>query len=166
MQATPTRAARVSAERLRLRELTTADLPTIFGYQCDPEANALAAMVPRSWDDFEAHWAKVLTNPAVTARGILLDDKLVGQVTCFPRDGKSWVGYWIDRECWGRGIATQGLALLLDQVSARPLFARVAVHNVGSLRVLARCGFAEVERSMCPGDERYLACEEVILKLE
>jgi RimJ/RimL family protein N-acetyltransferase len=162
----PTRALRISAEKIRLRELTTADLPTIFGYQNDPAGNAMAAVVPRSWEDFEAHWLEALANRDITMRGILLDDKFVGQVTCFPRDGKSWVGYWIDREYWGRGIATQGLALLVEQVETRPLFACVAVHNLGSLRVLDRCGFAEVERCTCPGDERYLACEEVILKLE
>jgi RimJ/RimL family protein N-acetyltransferase len=161
----PTRAACTAAEKIRLRELRAADLPTIFGYQSDPEANELAAMVPRTWADFEAHWLEALANRDITMRGILLDDKLVGQVTCFPRDGKSWVGYWIDREYWGRGIATRGLALLLEQVETRPLFACVAVHNLGSLRVLQRCGFAEMERCMCPGDERYLACEEVILKL-
>jgi RimJ/RimL family protein N-acetyltransferase len=159
------RAVRVRAERIRLRELTVADLPRIFEYQSDPEANELAAVVPRSWEEFETHWLKVLANRDVTTRGILLDDELVGQVTCFPRDGRSWVGYWIDRVQWGRGIATRGLSLLLDQVDTRPLFACVAIHNVGSLRVLERCGFAETERRMCPGDERYLACEEVILKL-
>jgi RimJ/RimL family protein N-acetyltransferase len=161
-----TRAARIPARRIRLRELTAADLPTIFGYQCDGEANELAAVVPRSWEEFEVHWLKVLANGDITPRAILLDEELVGQVTCFPRDGKSWVGYWIDREYWGRGVATQGLALLVEEVNTRPLVACVAIHNIGSLRVLERCGFAEVERRMCPGDERYLACEEVILKLD
>jgi RimJ/RimL family protein N-acetyltransferase len=160
-----TLAANTAAPRIRLRELTAADLPTIFGYQSDREGNELAAMVPRTWDEFEAHWLEALADRDITARGILLDDQLVGQVTCFPRDGKFWVGYWIDRAHWGRGLATRGLALLVEQVGVRPLFGCVAVHNLGSLRVLERCGFVEIERRMCPGDERHLACEEVILRL-
>jgi RimJ/RimL family protein N-acetyltransferase len=164
-RAAQTRVAHSATGEIRLRELTAADLPTIFSHQSDPAGIAMAAVVPRSWEEFEAHWLKVLGNRDVTTRGILLDDELVGQVTCFPRDGKSWVGYWIDREYWGRGVASQGLAILLDEVATRPLFACVAVHNLGSLRVVVRCGFVEIERSMCPGDDRYLACEEVILKL-
>jgi RimJ/RimL family protein N-acetyltransferase len=140
-------------------------LPTLFAHQDDPEANRIAAVVPRNWEAFEAHWLRVLTNPDVTARAILLDDGLVGQVTCFASEGRWWVGYWIDRQHWGRGVATRALAMLLPLVTERPIYACVAVHNVGSLRVLERCGFAETERRMCPGDERYLACEELILKL-
>jgi RimJ/RimL family protein N-acetyltransferase len=29
----------------------------------------------------------------------------------------------------------------VDEVSARPLYAHVAAHNVGSIRVLEKCGF-------------------------
>ena len=33
------------------------------------------------------------------------------------------------------------LALLVGEVSTRPLYAHVATHNVGSIRVLQKCGF-------------------------
>ena len=55
--------------------------------------------------------------------------------------GKQLLGYWVGREWWGRGIATQALALFVDEVSIRPLYAHVAAHNVGSIRVLDKCGF-------------------------
>jgi RimJ/RimL family protein N-acetyltransferase len=151
--------------RLRLRELAAADLPTMFGYQSDPESNHMAAVVPRTWEQFAAHWEKALASPEVTTRGIVLDEHLIGQIACFMVDEQSWVGYWIDREHWGRGHATKALAELLELIPRRPLHARVAVHNVASLRVLQKCGFLEQERCLCPGDERYLPCEEVILKL-
>jgi RimJ/RimL family protein N-acetyltransferase len=151
--------------RIRLREVTAADLPTLFAHQNDPEANRLAAVVPRSWETFEAHWSKCLANPDVTTRAILLNETLAGQITCFRVEERWWVGYWIDRAQWGRGIATQALAMMLDLVSVRPIFACVAVHNERSLRVLQQCGFVETDRRWHPGDERYLACEEVILKL-
>ena len=44
------------------------------------------------------------------------------------------------RPWWGRGVATRALALLVDEVSVRP-HAYVAAHNVGSIRVLEKCGF-------------------------
>jgi RimJ/RimL family protein N-acetyltransferase len=38
-------------------------------------------------------------------------------------------------------IATAALELLLSEIPERPLFATVAEHNTGSLRVLEKCGF-------------------------
>jgi RimJ/RimL family protein N-acetyltransferase len=51
------------------------------------------------------------------------------------------VSYWIGREFWGRGVATAALAALVAEVKERPLHALVAEHNVGSIRVLEKCGF-------------------------
>jgi RimJ/RimL family protein N-acetyltransferase len=54
------------------------------------------------------------------------------------------VGYWLGREFWGQGIATQALALFLKEERTRPLVAHVAQHNIGSRRVLEKCGFVVV----------------------
>jgi hypothetical protein len=58
-------------------------------------------------------------------------------------DGRE-VGYWLGREFWGQGIATQALALFLEEEPTRPLVAHVAKHNIGSRRVLEKCGFVVV----------------------
>lgn len=52
------------------------------------------------------------------------------------------IGYWIGREYWGRGVATQALRLFVAEVPDRPLHAHVAAHNAGSIRVLQKCGFS------------------------
>jgi RimJ/RimL family protein N-acetyltransferase len=39
------------------------------------------------------------------------------------------------------GIATRALAAYLEVERVRPLYARVAQHNVASIRVLEKCGF-------------------------
>jgi RimJ/RimL family protein N-acetyltransferase len=57
------------------------------------------------------------------------------------QDGEQEVGYWLGQEYWGKGIASRALALFLDQVTTRPLYAHVAKHNTGSYRVLEKCGF-------------------------
>ena len=51
------------------------------------------------------------------------------------------IGYWVGREHWGRGIATAALDAFLGLIDDRPLYAIVAVHNKGSIRVLEKCGF-------------------------
>ncbi len=125
----------------------------------------MAAVYPRNAEAFHAHWAKILCDPDVVARAIIADDALVGTISCFKMDGQDGVGYWIAKELWGRGIATQALTLLLKQVSTRPLCARVATHNVGSIRVLERCGFKRTGYEQSAETERYVACEEAIMLL-
>ena len=46
------------------------------------------------------------------------------------------------REFWGRGLATGALSELAVEIPERPLHAWVAASNVGSIRVLEKCGFA------------------------
>lgn len=62
------------------------------------------------------------------------------------------VGYWIGREHWGKGVATAALASFLTLLEERPLFAHVAEHNVGSIRVLEKCGFGPVDRVEIAGE--------------
>ena len=47
-------------------------------------------------------------------------------------------------EYWGRGIATAALAALLREVAERPLYAYVVRSDVGSIRVLEKCGFMTI----------------------
>ncbi|MFF3867575.1 GNAT family N-acetyltransferase [Micromonospora sp. NPDC001898] len=57
------------------------------------------------------------------------------------------------------------LALLLESVHVRPLFARVASDNVGSLRVLQRTGFAVTGTEASFANGRNTEIEETILRL-
>ena len=72
--------------------------------------------------------------------------------------------YWVDRAAWGRGIARRALELLMDLVPVRPLHARAASNNVGSLRVLQKSGFKIIgtENSFAPG--RNSTIEETIVR--
>ena len=148
-----------------LRDIERNDLPSLYEFQLDPEANQLAATNPRSAEVFDAHWEKILQDQSVIVKAILVGDLLAGCISCFKADGLDVVGYWLGREFWGNGVATRALQLLLVQISIRPLYARVAVSNVGSLRVVQKCGFSVVRHEHSPGDDRYVACEEAILIL-
>lgn len=151
--------------RVVLRPVHASDVDALFLHQVDVEANRMAVANPRDAASFEAHWATVLSDPTVTARAILADDVLVGRVSCFETDGHHAVGYWLSREHWGRGVATRALALLLQEVTIRPLHANVARTNVASIRVLERCGFAITGYEMSAATERFPACEEALLVL-
>ncbi|HEV8460975.1 MAG TPA: GNAT family N-acetyltransferase [Gaiellaceae bacterium] len=129
-----------------MREVVEGDLPTLFEYECDPEAAAMAGFPSRDRDAFMAHWAKLLANDSALTMTIVADGEVAGNIGCWEADGQRFVGYWIGREFWGRGLATQAVAELADMVEARPLYAHVVKSNVPSIRVLEKNGFVEVER--------------------
>ena len=129
-----------------LRAVVPDDLPIFFAHQSDPEASAMAAFPAREYDAHMAHWTNnVLPNETGFARTIVVDEQVAGNIVSWAADGRRLVGYWIGRDFWGQGIATRALAEFLDQVvTERPLHALVVPHNIGSIRVLEKCGFVRV----------------------
>jgi RimJ/RimL family protein N-acetyltransferase len=152
-----------------LRQVEDRDLDALFDQMREPEAVWMAAFTPPDPNDrdaFDAHMARVRNSPDVTMRAITCDGQLVGTVASFVVDDQTEVTYWIARNAWGRGFATKALALLLELVPVRPLHARAASDNVGSLRVLEKLGFQVVgtENSFAAG--RSAEIEETILRLD
>lgn len=154
-----------TGDRVRLRDFDRDDLPRMFDLQLDPVSNQMAATIPRTREAFGEHWARCLADPRNTTRAILFDEGFVGYVSCFPLDSEDHVGYWLDRACWGKGIASRALQLLLGEVTTRPLIATVATFNAASLRVLQKCGFALERVELSPASDRHPECEEAVLVL-
>lgn len=131
---------------VRLRQTEPDDLPIFYEHQLDVDATRMAAFPSRDRAAFDAHWAtNILGNPEAVTQTILVDGQIAGNIGSWPQDDVRLVGYWIGKEYWGKGVATRALAAFLHTVSERPLHAHVARHNVGSIRVLEKCGF-RVER--------------------
>lgn len=150
-----------SPSDVRLRPVEDADLPILLTHQDDPIAAAMAAFPTRAPDAFYAHWAEIRADPTVVARTIVVDGVVVGDIVSWLADGDREVGYWIARESWGRGYATEALRLLLDEITERPITGHVAIENVGSRRVLEHCGFVRVGEALA--DDGVL---ESIMRLE
>jgi RimJ/RimL family protein N-acetyltransferase len=153
---------------VRLRVVTEADLPILFEQQLDPKANHMAAFTsrdPTDRDAFMAHWARILADESTVNRTILADGQVAGSIVSYLDEGRREVGYWLGKEFWGRGIATCALAALLEQILERPLYARVATDNAGSLRVLQKCGFIICGTDKGFANARGAEIEEYILAL-
>jgi RimJ/RimL family protein N-acetyltransferase len=153
---------------LALRPVEPGDLDATFEQSRDPESVHMAAFTtddPNDRNAFDAHTARVLSSPETNLRVITCDARLVGTIGSYVSEGVTEVTYWIDRTYWGQGIATQALSLFLEQISVRPIRARAASDNAGSLRVLQKVGFRPVgtEMSFAPG--RGAEVEETILEL-
>src|SRR2546423_61403 len=119
-----------------LRKTAPHDLPTLFRQQQDPEGNSMAGTKPHTEESFRAVWERVFADPSVEPRVIVEGghggELVLGGITCFQRDGLDMIGYWIDRPHWGRGIASQALALFLQEFKRRPLHATAARDNAAS----------------------------------
>ena len=155
--------------RVTLRDVDEADLDFFFEMEQDPEAVWMAAFTAENPADeaaFRSKWAGILSNEAVVSRTILFEDQVAGHVDKFIVFGEPEVTYWIGRQYWGKGIATRALALLLDLVEERPLFARAAKDNMASLHVLQKNGFTISGEGKGYANARGEEIEEYILKLE
>jgi RimJ/RimL family protein N-acetyltransferase len=163
------RARRASVTDVALRPIDDSDLDALFEQMRDPESVRMAAFTAKDPDDraaFEAHMAKVRSSPEGIMRAITADGRFVGSIASFVLDGDTELTYWIDRSFWGQGIASRALALLLEMVPVRPVFARAASDNIGSLTVLRKAGFAVVGTEISYANARGTEIEETILRLD
>ncbi|MFI6853783.1 GNAT family N-acetyltransferase [Streptomyces sp. NPDC050416] len=153
---------------VELRQVHDSDLPVFFRQMNDPEALRMAAFVPKDpadRDAFDAHWAKIRSSFDVV-RTVLADGDVVGSAAVYGVAGEREVTYWVDRAYWGKGIATAALRALLTEVPERPLYARAASDNAGSLRVLEKCGFRAVASARGYAQARGAEIDETVLILE
>ena len=83
---------------------------------------------------------------AVTVQDRLAGALTVGGITRGAFDS-AHVGYWVDQEVSGRGVATTALALVLDHcfgpVGLHRVEANVRPENTASRRVVAKLGFVQ-----------------------
>jgi RimJ/RimL family protein N-acetyltransferase len=148
---------------LSLRDVTDDDLPVFFEQQLDPEANWMAAFTskdPRDREAFIAKWARIRHDESIVIRTILVEEQVAGSVLSYLTEGEPEVSYWLGREFWGRGIATQALAAFLQIQTTRPIYARAARDNLASLRVLEKCGFKIVGEDKGFANARGVEVEE------
>ncbi|WP_066935680.1 GNAT family N-acetyltransferase [Microtetraspora fusca] len=151
-----------------LRGVEDGDLDALFHQMRDPQSVQMAAFTSKDPDDrqaFDAHMSKLRTSPDVILRAVTRDGHLVGSIGSFVIDGDTEVTYWIDRAAWGQGVASHALAQFLELVPVRPLYARAASDNLGSLRVLQKAGFTIIGTETSYAPARNAEIEESILRL-
>jgi RimJ/RimL family protein N-acetyltransferase len=153
---------------IELREVRDDDLDAIFDQMRDPESVAMAAFTAADPDDraaFDRHIRRNLDNPQTRNRAIVVDGRLAGTIASFVIEGDTELTYWIDRSLWGQGIAGRALAAFLELEPVRPLHARAASDNLGSLAVLRRAGFEVTGTDVGYASARKAEIEETLLVL-
>lgn len=154
--------------QVELREVQHSDLDLFFQFQNDPDAIWMAAFTPPDPSDrdaFDRHWRTILADENVVARTIVAGGRVAGHVLKYEHEMGPEVTYWLGREYWGKGIATQALKQFLQVVTTRPVFARAAKDNTASLRVLEKCGFIIYSEGKGHAHARSAEVEEFLLTL-
>ena len=154
-------------DNIQLRDVLSKDIEVFFEHQQEKDAIYMAAFISKNPADrkaFNDHWQKIQSDETVTIKTIVGDDKIVGHVLSYETDGKPEVSYWIGQKYWGNGIATQALKLFLADVNTkRPIYARVAKDNPGSIRVLNKCGFTTIDETRGFANARGKEIDELVM---
>ncbi|MCB0697310.1 MAG: GNAT family N-acetyltransferase [Chitinophagaceae bacterium] len=154
---------------MHLQKTTVDDLETLFIFQTDETSNYVAAFNTPDPADKQAYmekWRKIVANSTINMKTIFVDDVPVGSVAHFEIEDETNVSYWIDRQHWGKGIATKALQQLLATTDKKILYARIAYDNTGSQKVLERNGFVRIGTDKGFANGRGKEIEEFVYRLE
>lgn len=150
----------LETERLLLRAYTRDDAPEIARLLNDTEMARFLMVTPHPFVEFDARqlvqaaWRRLTAGRGfdllVTVKGG--GGKPVGSVGIGLHDEgqRAELGFWIGRDYWGRGYATEAARRMVDfstkTLGVTRLTGTVAADNKGSLAVLAKLGFTETGR--------------------
>ena len=153
---------------ITLREVTEQDVEVFFDFMQDKEQQWQAAFIAEHPEDYTAHtnhWNKILADPANVNLTIELDGAVVGNIGRWWLDGVPQLTYWIGKQNANKGYATEALKLFLTIETNRPLEARCAFDNQGSIRVLEKNGFVLAGSDQYFSNARKEEITELIFRL-
>lgn len=154
---------------IKLRPTVVDDLEILFQFQLDDEARHLAAFTSQDSKNKEAYLAKytkLLDNPTVNNQTIMIGSVIAGSIAKFVMENDAEITYWLDKNFWGKGVATTALKDFLTIETTRPIFGRVAFDNLGSQKVLESCGFIKIGIDKGFANSRQAEIEEFIYRLD
>jgi RimJ/RimL family protein N-acetyltransferase len=160
---------RIAEMNFSLRPLEDGDLDVIYQQVTDAESVRTAAFTAEDQSERRAflnRMMRVRADSSATNRVIVVDGAVAGTIASFRVDDQPEVTYWVDRAHWGKGIASAALQLLLAEIAERPMYARAASDNVGSLRVLEKAGFRRIGVNRGFAHGRGEEIEGTILRLD
>jgi hypothetical protein len=146
---------RLHSDRIVLRQARLSDIPRLTESLSDQKVNRWLVRVPKPYREEHAHqWVKSNSDRIKKGEalpysiehiesGILIGGISLNNIN--QRDKSAELGYWIARDYWGEGYATEGVRLLcrygFNKLSLHRIYAWVHSENTGSFMVLEKIGF-------------------------
>lgn len=147
----------LESERLRFRPHVAADLDPFCAMEMDPEVRRYVGGVPRTREAAEERFWSRAMHPvedrlAMWATVLKSEDRYVGRCGLYPHlsdgarvAGEAVLGFYLAREFWGRGLASEAGCAFLDfgfgELKLERIVTAVEVGNAASVRVLEKLGF-------------------------
>ncbi|MHA0795810.1 GNAT family N-acetyltransferase [Gilvimarinus sp. F26214L] len=136
---------------IKLRPFRLSDIHDLVAAANHPEISTyLRDQFPYPYSMRDAYWwlTKGIKSEAVHA-AITYDGICIGGVSVVFGQAEAQlsgeIGYWLGRDFWGRGIATQAVRQMTEQVfdttDLLRVHAQVFSPNVASQQVLLKCGY-------------------------
>ncbi len=148
--------ADMSNHVVELRDVAEADLDAFLRFEHDPEAVRRSRFTPRPRERFMRHWKeRVLADPECHVQTVTLDGEVAGNFVAWWEGDRRFIGYWLGRPYWGRGVGSRALGLFLVREGIRPLYADPFKGNTASVRLLEQHGFRHVG-TVVHGDDEHV----------
>jgi RimJ/RimL family protein N-acetyltransferase len=104
---------------------------------------------PYSLADAREFLSMVARNKRDVILAIEVEGEACGGIGLFPQKDvyrfNAEIGYWLSESCWGRGIMSRAVGLMVDHAFGKMkflrLYAAIYEHNLASMRVLEKNGF-------------------------
>lgn len=137
----------IRTERLLLRPFRADDVDDVFSFSSDPEwGRYIEVPVPFSRRDAEEFVAgAVLPDVGGKLRWAIVHEAHVsGFLNLMPSAGAAEIGCGIARPLWGKGLATEGVAAVIEHgfqaLGLGRIYAYAVVDNEASWRVMEKLG--------------------------
>lgn len=144
----------LKSDRITLRPWKDSDAGALYKYACDPDVGPQAGWSPHLSEEESLEIIRtVFNNPTTWAIVWNETGEAIGAMgygtSCdcaLPsREGEPTVGYWVGKPYWDRGICTEALSLMINQIrktgSLKSLVSGHFADNPASGRVMEKCGF-------------------------
>ena len=138
----------IKTERLFLKKFSATDKNSLIALIGDSRVSETLSNVPFPYTSEDADYWLDSVKKNELRLSIRLNDALIGGIgLTHGDDDYCELGYWLGREYWGRGYATEASNSLLNYVrentSLRKFRANVYKENIASSKVLQKLGFKQ-----------------------
>ena len=160
----------ITTERLVLKKPRHKDKQSIVSQIGDWEVAKWLSEVPYPYTDSDADdWINSLSKQELTFN-IFQSDSLIGGIRLTHEDDDYYeLGFWLGREHWGQGFATEACKGLLnyaeEELGIGDFKSSHMTGNDGSARVLARLGFKKTGEGeiYCLSRKETFPCIKLVL---
>jgi RimJ/RimL family protein N-acetyltransferase len=153
----------LETDRLRFRNHELADLESFCAMEADPEVRRYVGGLPRSREAAEEKFRRTYLKPIRNRLGMWAtiykpEEHYIGYCGVYRGHavGEGTLGYYLAREYWGRGLATEAARAFVDfgfrELGLSRIVASVEGGNDVSKHILDKLGFRIVRHE--PGDRR------------